>query len=221
MAAPLLTLDMLISEACELFAPNDAPTRYYDAGMKHAKAFRRELIQTTSRENRTAFLEIGNDRTAALPDDYVQYARLGVLSDDEQSIYPLIYSDDIPLTERSTYPSSAWPCEWMRTGGFRIDNETRRVVCNSLVPQFTILVLDYKAFGAETGEDIAIDPLCHTWAVQYILRELHKQKKDWQSAGEAERDMNRAKALYKQSVRDFTLAGAMQIRHETAAQRWK
>jgi hypothetical protein len=219
--APQLTLDTVITEACELFAPNDAPTRYFDAALKHAKAFRRELIGSTNQENKHELLEVGNDRTADLPDDYAGWVRLGVLSADEQHIYPLLYSNDVLPTQRSSFRAADLPDYWMQHGGFSVEPSTHRIVCNSLVPEGTVLVLEYKSLAAEMGEDIAIDPLSHTWAVQYILRELHKQRKDWQSAAEAEKDCLKANHLYKQAVRNFSLTDAMHIKHVAAAQLWK
>ena len=73
-----LTLDQLISEAIELFAPADAPTRYYSAALSHAHAFRRELIAGTNRQMKTEYLELGDDRTVDLPEDYVEYTMLGL-----------------------------------------------------------------------------------------------------------------------------------------------
>ncbi len=220
MAAHLLTLDQLIVEACEQFAPTDAPTRYHAAALPYAKAFRRKLITSTSRENRAGLLEIGNDRTADLPDDYVEYVRLGVLSDDGQAIYTLAYAD-VGLPGAPALNAAAYPHDWMGEGGFRIDLATRRVVCNSLVPEHTLLVLEYKSFSAKDGEDIAIDPLAHTWGVKYILAELHNQKQNWQAAAKAEQARDTEFRLYEQAIRNFTLAGVRHINHRAAAQLWK
>lgn len=217
-----LFLSDLITEACELFAPTDAPTHYFTAAQKHALAFRRKLIGGTSRENRTQVLELGNDRTVDLPDDYVQYERLGVLSENQQYVHTLAYADISPMPVANVkIDPSCWPHDWMRFGGFKIDNAKRQIICNSLVPQNTLLVLEYKCYGAAFGEDIPIDPLAHSWGVKYILAELHGQKKDWVSAREVAKDREREFALYKQAISNFSLTGAMQVKHQTAAQLWK
>lgn len=214
-----LTLDQLITEACEQFAPADAPTRYYTAALPHAQAFRRELISSTSRETITALLQVGPDRTAALPDNYVEYERLGALSDDEQSVYPLSCGDTRAYT---TAPISiVYPHDWMRIGHFQIDPKQGVVTCNSLVPTDTILVLEYKSFGAADGEDIAIDPLAHSWGISFILERLHAQKKDWNAVAYHKGEAVKEKDKYKARTRTFSLVGAMQAKHMAAAQRWK
>ena len=221
MPAPLLTVGQIIVEACELFSESDAPTRYHGAARKHALAARRKLIGSTARENKFALLEVGNDRTVDLPWDYVEYSALGVLSDNGQFTIPLIYGNVPPGAGRSIITPAAFPHDWMRNGGFQIDLAKRRVVCNSLVPENTLLVLDYKSYAAEEGDDIAIDPLAHSWAVKYVLAELYNQKQNWQAAAKAEAARDLLWTDYKRAIRNFSLAGAMQAKHETAMQNWK
>lgn len=219
--APFLTLGQLITEACELFDPAGQPTRYFSSALKHGEAFRRKLITGTHREDRTDYLEVGGDRTAELPSDFVKYTRLGVLSDDELTIYPLLYDGSVPASGRTILQPADFPHEWMHLGGFRIDQQTHRIVCNSLVPEHTVLVLDYKTFGATVGEDIAIDPLAQSWGQKFILTELYKQKKDWASATTYAKDCMQEHELYKQAIRNFSLAQVKRVNHKAAGQRWK
>ena len=65
-----LTLDQVIIDACEVFAPADAPTRYYTAALSHAAAFRRLYLRKNPTTLRTVYLQPAADRTVALPEDY-------------------------------------------------------------------------------------------------------------------------------------------------------
>lgn len=245
-----LTLDQLIEEACQQFAPADAPTRYYTAAIPHANAFRRELIAGTGRELRTAYLELGQDRCADLPDDYVEYTMLGLQLPGWGTVRNLIYNGSLSkataphATRQDTQdfltPPTTYECEQARHGllddgydgycgfgypgfsqEFRIDREEGRIICNSRVPADALLVLEYYGFGAKDGEDIAIDPLAHSWGINYILWKLHLQKQNLAMARELERLTLTEKTKYTNRTRNFSLAGATQAKQQASAQRWK
>lgn len=247
MPPPLLTLDQLITDACEIFAPADAPTRYYLAALPHAQAFRRELIAGTNRQLKTAYLELGLDRSVALPEDYVEYTMLGLQLPGWGVTRNLIYNASIsglPLPEPQPFgivdyltPPTTYECEQARYGlladgycgygigswnaEFRIDREEGRIICNSRVPSDALLVLEYYGFGAKDGEDIAIDPLAHSWGIQYILEKLSAQKKDWSAVQYHKAEALKERQKYKDRTRNFSLEGAMQVKQQAAAQRWK
>ena len=218
MPAPLLTLRALIQQACGIFAPADNSSRYFTAALHHAQAFRRELIAGNGRELRTAYLDLGTDRTVDLPDDCVEYESVGLLLDGADVIYPLAYNAAL-----SKLPTAGYlpPLDTYWAPEFRIDRENHRLVCSSLVPDTAQLVMEYIGFGACVGKDIAIDPLAHSWGIQFILQGLNAQKKDWQAVAYHKGEALKEKVLYKDRIRNFSLTGAMQVKHEAAAQRWK
>lgn len=250
MAAPLLTLDQLISEACEQFAPADAPTRYYTAALSHAQAFRRELLAGSHRELKTVYLEVGDDYSADLPADYVEYTMLGLQLPGSAVTRNLIYNSRLsllPPTFRAASPAGSFldpldsdeceqACYGLLDAGydgycgfgyphfsqeFRIDRATGRVICNSLVPPLSLLALEYYGFGAKEGEDIALDPLAHSWGIHYVLERLNAQKKDWNAVAYHKEKVQEERAKYKNRTRAFSLDGALQAKHRAAAQRWK
>lgn len=92
-----LTLSALIKQACDIFAPADASTRYYTAALHHAQAFRRELISGTNRELKTEELQLGDDRTVDLPDDYAEYRMIGMRLPGWGGVRNLAYNSVISL----------------------------------------------------------------------------------------------------------------------------
>lgn len=125
----LLTLDQLIVEACEIFAPADAPTRYHQAALTHAHAFRRAYIKNNPQELKTAYIQLASDRTAELPEDYGQWTMLGLTFPGWGVIRNLIYNSSIPLANLSAdfsafatptvdylTPPTTYECEQARHG---------------------------------------------------------------------------------------------------------
>lgn len=243
-----LTLDQLITEACEIFAPADAPTRYYAAALTHAAAFRRAYSRKNAATVRTAYLQVGDDRTVNLPEDYANWRMLGLTFPGWASVRNLTYNAAIPLAIIPAAPTAAIDYLEPPTGAesvaaygsidadteaycgfgrpvyaaeFRIDEERGRIVCSSRLPESAVLVLEYVSFDATDGEDIAIDAMAHDWGVNFILEKLYAQKKDWNTVAYYQRQANSALLKYREDKRTFSVGNVQRAKHNAARQRWK
>lgn len=244
-----LTLDQVIIDACEVFAPADAPTRYYTAALSHAAAFRRLYLRKNPTTLRTVYLQPAADRTVALPDDYANWQMLGVTFPGWSSVRNLTYNGKLSLLtfdpldttpDFLTPPTSAEsgrvygaldadaPSESylgfgapVHANEFRIDAPNSRIVCSSRLPDSALLVLEYYGFGSEEGADIALDPLAHDWAKNFIIERLFAQKKDWNSVAYYKAEALKAHNLYVEDRRTFGLGNVLNVKRAAAAQRWK
>lgn len=245
----LLSLDQVIIEACEIFAPADAPTRYYTAALSHAASFRKLYQRKNATTLRTVYLKADANRTVELPADYANWQMLGVTFPGWSSVRNLNYNGKLSLLtfdpsdttpDFLTPPTSAEsdqsygsidadsPSEHYLGFGapvhadeFRIDPEHQRIVCSSRLPDSALLVLEYYGFGAEDGADIMLDPLAHEWAKNYIIERLFVQKKDWNSVAYYKAEALKAHSMYVEDRRTFGIGNVLNTKRAAAAQRWK
>ena len=236
-------------DACEVFAPTDAPTRYYTAALSHAAAFRREYLRKNPSTLRTVYLQPAADRTVSLPADYANWQMLGVTFPGWSSVRNLVYNGKLSLLTfdpNDTTPNFLTPPGSADSGRvygaldadspgeaylgfgspvhaneFRIDAPNNRIVCSSRLPDSALLVLEYYGFGAEEGADIVLDPLAHDWAKNFIIERLFAQKKDWNSVEYYKAATRKAHALYVEDRRTFGVGNVYNAKHRAAAQRWK
>lgn len=251
-----LTLSQLVRQACDMFAPADSSSRYYTAALHHAQAFRRELITNSARMLKTEYLDLGDDRSVALPDDYAEYRMLGITFPGWAGVRNLVYNDRLSLLPGENTPPyfgqapadapdfltppTSYECAQARyglldadsdgycgfggpwyAGEFRIDHDQHRIICSSRVPGNARLVLEYQSFAAADGQDIAVDPMAHSWGLNHILEGLNAQKKDWGAAAYYGDKAKTEKARYKAATSNFSLGNAQQANHVAAAGRWK
>lgn len=242
-----LTLDQLITEACEIFAPADAPTRYYTAALSHAAAFRRAYSRSSTAAIRTAYLQVADDRTVDLPDDYANWKMIGLTCPGWGSIRNLSYNGNLPLNiaaasgapdDYLTPPTVAETgccygsldadteayCGFgspVHANEFRIDEEGGRIVCSSRLPGDAVLVLEYYGFGAPGGVDITIDAIAHDWALNFLLEKLYAQKKDWNTVTYYKAEAEKARLKYAEDKRTFGVGNVLRAKHNAARQRWK
>lgn len=241
----VLTLDQLITEACEIFAPADAPTRYYSAALSHAAAFRRAYSRNNPATIRTAYLQVADDRTVDLPDDYANWKMLGLTFPGWGAIRNLVYNGSLPLAVAAGAPDDYLEppteselvarygsidadtdgyCGFGHPGHaneFRFDEEHGRIVCSSRVPTDAVLVLEYYGFDAPAGQDIAIEAIAHDWALNFLLEKLFAQKKDWNTVNYYKGEAEKARLKYKEDKRTFGVDNVLHAKHTAARQRWK
>lgn len=99
---PHTTLDKIIRDALGWFG--DDTGRAYTRALRYAHAFRREYIADGGTELRTAELLVLSDRTAVLPDDYVEWGHLGLQLPGWPCTKNVLYNPRLPAPHAAQVP---------------------------------------------------------------------------------------------------------------------
>lgn len=207
------TLRDLVDQVCNKIDP-ERPERYFTRLFGHAKSGLQELGfggGAGGQSLKTILLDLGPDRIATLPEDYVEWVAVGQEYADKAGtmrVRNLAYGPSVSLTAPiepflDPTPLSTpidplnWPCYtyWGWAGGelcgyghgeyrqeFRIDRQENVLRASSLVDATLPLVFQYLSSDATPRTDTPIHPYLHRPLECWINWQWWQYRKDWNAA---------------------------------------
>jgi hypothetical protein len=177
--------------------------------------------------HRTVKLVVEVDRTAALPDDYVEWSMVGLRRGEH--VHNLLYNPAlvaVPVLDGPNGPSIQAPAyEYqytncleafgvdcltgygypaLRPGEFTVQRAERQLLVSSQISPGTQLLLHYLSDDAPCGQSTIIHPLAESWLEFYILDYLNRKRAPGLAAT-YRADCERARLDYLQKRSPFQL----------------
>lgn len=242
------TLRALVDQAA-LKIDAERPERYFARLWPFAVSGLQELTLAGAGGHsvKTILLDLGPDRIATLPDDFVDWAAVGQEYADAAGtmrVRQLAYGptlsttapvepflDPAPLS--TPVDTAAWPCYdyWGYAGGalcgygwgeyrqeFTIDPKERVLRASSLIDAALPLVFQYIAADERLTTETPVHPYLHRPLECWVLSEWWSHKQNWTAAAKWEKAYHGAKAAMKARFDPTTMAGITAALHEAFRQ---
>lgn len=203
MANKIYTIDKVVRQL--MIEMGESTTHIFELLLPQAYSFLNEFKTTASKETKTVKLKISNLRTAKLPDDFIDYVKLGVnhgrnvrilahnpllsnLPECDKSNYPLYHISKnepyYPLSkDEPYYPFIGWGEDLLGYGmggfedSFKIDFENGVIRFGSEV-NVGNLYLEYRSNEWNPCGHTAINPMVIPVMQNYILWKYYLRRKD-------------------------------------------
>jgi hypothetical protein len=165
-----LKVSDLVGQA--LFEFGEQTTHLYEAGLYHALQFvKKANMDKVATEPKTAVLPVDKaKRMVLLPNDYIDYTRVGVLCGDD--VEELCNLDKLPMTGRK--PSGTQDYD----KGFRVNEDKSYILLSSEVSADELL-LEYIHSGINPTSDTLIHPYLEQALISYVSWQLIQKRRDY------------------------------------------